>query len=371
MAICLPTRSAALLAFLSIACANASATDYPPANHGGGDLTLHTGDRIWGTHTGIGRFVIPDGEVVVVRPYLPTAVATGGVAIYATNVEILGTLDGNAAGYTGGGGGVYSPPSVGGTGTYSGFGGSVGYYNTSTCWYKYTSPPQYGTTVSSLGGSGHSGDGPAKGEGGRGQYYSSNPCTGYWGGAAGCSATDGGYGTQPGQNNDVSVDDSILLGSGGGGAASNGRGGGNGGGMIRIVPSVGLLLGPESKISVDGAWGALPISPSGGNSWPPIYTLDGTPPGRYDGGAGSGGGICIDLRQMTDEDQLVIGRGAVISSRTPSDAVVNPPIGGTVKIMRGNLMFSDQLFGAYVTCGRYLATGNFASETSRGWDLYE
>jgi hypothetical protein len=95
------------------------------------------------------------------------------------------------------------------------------------------------------------------------------------------------------------------------------------------------------------------------------------PPFFSRGGAGSGGGICIDLRELTDDSQLLIEAGAAVTSRTPNDLGTPPVAGGTVKLMRGAISFSDQLNSLEITSGRTFVSGHFASGTTSGWDLYE
>lgn len=58
-----PHALAALAAFL-LSFGLAPAADHPSRDHGGADLVLEDGDRIWGVHENVGRFVIP-GEVQV------------------------------------------------------------------------------------------------------------------------------------------------------------------------------------------------------------------------------------------------------------------------------------------------------------------
>jgi hypothetical protein len=376
LALDLLTRSATLVAFLSLASSPALATDYPPADHGGADLILEDGDRIWGIHTRIGAMILPAEATVTVHPFDPSIGGAGEVSLHAQEIEIYGTLSADAAGYTGGGGGAEVAPGVGGQGSYPGFEGTVGTQNITPCWVPGTSDQRWKTEI--LGGSGHAGDGPGGGIGAFGGYFQENNCSGFVHFAFGNPVGVGTYGFGTASNNDFSIDDSIMMGSGGGGGGTGAyvnsggaEGGGCGGGMIRLVPSTGMVLGPVSLISSNGAWGSPELGLDGGDAWPPTYTAIVSAPFFSRGGAGSGGGICIDLRELTDDSQLLIEAGAAVTSRTPNDLGTPPVAGGTVKLMRGAISFSDQLNSLEITSGRTFVSGHFASGTTSGWDLYE
>ena len=81
------------------------ADNYPPADHGGADLTLQSDDQIYGVHTNIGTLTIPAGQTAKVLPYSSSTTGSGFVEITAARVTIAGTLDATGAGYPGGDGG--------------------------------------------------------------------------------------------------------------------------------------------------------------------------------------------------------------------------------------------------------------------------
>ncbi|CAN5398525.1 hypothetical protein BH09SUM1_BH09SUM1_13380 [soil metagenome] len=82
----------------------AIAADYPPADHGGADLALADGDRIWGVHTNIGGLAVQTSETLRIRNYDPSVLGTGFVEIHAEDIVVSGTIMARGAGYTGGGG---------------------------------------------------------------------------------------------------------------------------------------------------------------------------------------------------------------------------------------------------------------------------
>ncbi|GAB4311574.1 MAG: hypothetical protein Kow0059_01710 [Candidatus Sumerlaeia bacterium] len=197
----------ALICTLAVQIARAEPVDHPPADHGGAQLVLGDGDRIWGLHTGLSRLEIPTSVTVIVLPYYPDVPGSGGLTVHAGQIVIGGVLDATGAGFTGGGG----------------EGGAKGAWKTcEDCPYIEVQQAAPGAI------------GPAR-------YGGSEP-DGPW--AALLPGGDGGYAAFE-TNGDDSTDTSVLMGSGArggeGGPAtppsdipwlqgSTGGGGGGGGG---------------------------------------------------------------------------------------------------------------------------------------------
>jgi hypothetical protein len=299
------------------------ATDHPPQDHGGADLVLGEGDRIWGLHTGIRHFEVPAGVRALVRPFDGSDGATGRVEVVAEEIVIDGTLDATGAGFTGGGGGGGSGgdsggPGLGGHGAYPGFDGQQG---------------------AGGGGNGHAGAGSASGIGASGGTTQS---------VAGGTGADGGYAVAGG-NGDLTTDSSTQRGSGGGGGGGagvepmgstsiggGGGAGGSGGGEIRLVPTRFLRIGSIGRLLANGLLGgngrlggSVP-GPDGG--WVAVHETGtggtGTGGGGNggDGGSGAGGGVFIDLSLGAAAD---LAPSAVIESLGGRGETTN---GGTVKV---------------------------------------
>ena len=102
--------------------------DFPPQDHGGANLTLSNGDRIWGVHTNIGTFTINIGVTATVRAFEVAVTGSGFVEVNAVNAEVHGTLDATSAGHEGGSGGGAGGGSAFNTffGSSGGVGGSGG-----------------------------------------------------------------------------------------------------------------------------------------------------------------------------------------------------------------------------------------------------
>lgn len=199
-------------------------------DHGGADWTVANLEDISGTHTNVGRFVVPPGVIALV---------TGTTRIEARRIEVGGIIDGN---YTGSpGGGTTATNGQDGSGVV----GSVGVG---------------GATVEE-GGGGGGGYGGAGGGGG-----------GLLGGASGGAVTGTADGTD------------ALEGNGGGGGAAVGSctpgAGGDGGARVELVASS-VVIAPGALVLANGGnGGSASGSCSGANA-------------AGGGGGGSGGAIVI------------------------------------------------------------------------------
>ena len=339
----------AITAFCFLQSGGARCADYPPADHGGADLLLQDNDRIWGNHTGIGTFRVPEGATVSLKPYDGADSATGRLEVHANSVELLGILDATGAGYSGGSGGggtpgsqssMIGPPPWPITFGAPGEGGLVPYEKENL---RGASPGEGGT-----------GDGPFGGLGG--------------GESTAIVGADGGY-LSPSGNGDSSIDESTSMGSGGGGGrggagvlghnegaqgGSGGAAGGRGGGELRFFALNQLLLGPQSRLLADGQ--------TGGDS-PDVFGIDGGDGGNVepagegragtcipaaqpgsDGGAGAGGGVLLDAMEAA---AITINSGAAISALGGRDQASN---GGTIKLLLpGGTPYP---FGLAISAGR-------------------
>jgi len=297
----------------------APATGYPPANHGGADLILSSGDVIWGSHTNIGRFVIPSSATVSVIAYTGTGgtpapgvatpanaslnapastdipdvtigppdalaqtidVGSGWLEVHAGEIVVSGTLTAVGSGHWGGagGGGGGGASIYGFTGAlmpgHGGFGGSG--------WGIV------GSGGTGADGRGAFGNGAAGGDGGAGGFGGGVAggigSIGGWAvysgpGGSGSPGSPGGY-RVPGGNGDISVDQNVMMGSGGGGGG--GAAGGGGG-----------LPGPVGKI-VGGGGGSGAAGAGGGGAIKMFATVSLQVAGTIDT-RGSGGGPAGNL----------------------------------------------------------------------------
>lgn len=321
------------------------AAEYPPQDHAGGNLILANGDVIWGVHTNVNRFEIPTSSTtVLVKPYDGVTTDTNGmVEIQANIIEINGTLDATAAGYTGGGGGgggepgtlIIPPPSAPGAGGVAPYGGGA---------FDGGDGGHPSGGFGGSGGAGAAGDGEFGGAGGIGGHYVVWPSF-----VPGQPGEDGGY-AAPASNGDDTIDESTRMGSGGGGsggqkaddanatppyAGSGGDAGGRGGGMIRLFAANELTLGADARILANGALGG-DGSPYSGLLGGAGGDVEGANSGSSP--AGAGGGILIDVR---DTATVNVAAGATIESLGGNDAVgaggselagVPSSNGGSVKI---------------------------------------
>ncbi len=347
---------------------SSSATDYPPANHAGANLTLADGDRVWGLHEGIGILSIPTSATVHVPGY--DGVTTGSVGWFearCVQADIAGTLDASGAGFTGGGGGGggagYIPPTgdwhfpptvfacgAGGVPAYS-CEASKGGQGLGPSWHLETFPIKYWMQDSySQGGAGGRGDGPGGGDGGT-------------------TVTPGQPGDYSPGGTDNSGGTAVWPGSGGGGGCGyaggyaspgpGGGGGGCGGGVIRIIASSAFTLGTSGTLLAEGRLGANgdpgsadpmfgPISGKGGDAIPPGAGLGGNA-SAGSGGAGAGGGILIDLRAA---NTITFRTGSRIST---ADGALSTGHAGTLKVVHPASTPAD-LSGVSLTVGRLFQT---------------
>ncbi len=294
-----------------------------PKDHQGADLILADGDVIWGMHSNIGRFEIPEGATVTVAPYdgFPQS-EKGRVDIGAQSIEIAGTLTASGSGYSGGGGGagctyiingIFSIPSYGGTAAY------LQVVNGGTDAH-FSNP-----------GDGGNGDGEFAGQGSTDEAH---------------NGMDGGYNAPEGTG-EILRDESVQMGSGGGGGAGGvrgirrvgiwhpgdgGGGGGNGGGAIVLRASEELQITYTAQIEANGWFGGNAYKPYnyvtniyGGNAVPPEEGLAGDVSDSR-GGRGAGGGILINAESA---QTVTIESGASITSLGGGGQKSN---GGIVKL---------------------------------------
>ncbi len=361
------------------------ATDYPPANHAGGNVTLQTGDRIYGVHTNIGTLTIASGQNVTVLPYASATTGSGYVEINAATVDIAGTLNASGAGYAGGGGGGGGGGSAkagllgnAALGTHGNGGASIdGNAGSAAADGKIGEHEAGGD-----GGGGARGSGPYPGE----RYvYGVDFGLGSSGhaGGGGAPGGDGGY-LDTWKNGDTSTDTSANMGSGGasggggaGGGTSDtlytgegsgggggGAAGGNGGGYIKIFATASMnitgsiltkgTLGAAGGNGVSGVYSTSynNVGGDGGNGGSASATSGtgiggsgggGTYTGGKggDGGKGAGGGLVLSC--------LVPGAmtltGATLDARGGGNTTTN---GGTIKLFYGGVLPT----GATLTAGR-------------------
>ncbi len=307
------------------------------------DLIISSDDLMSGTYVVNGDFVIQSGVTVFVNPY--AAGACGELKIYANNITINGTINGDYAGYAGGAGGgkgqsvssitghAASLTSCNDSGTEghikieggfggtdgAGPGGGLGGANGSEGSGSKQYCGSFGDEAGLVGGAGGAGGGSGGSYGGVGAVASS-------GGAGtnlatfsdldiedsyGANAGNGGSGgAQSAQYGSLSGRD-IQLGSGGAGAGggarsfylgSDGFDGGAGGGLVFLKATGDVIV--DGDITVNGQNGSF-----GGNGGSGDATDDccsdgcngcdertyscGSGPGAGSGG-GSGGGIFIE-----------------------------------------------------------------------------
>ena len=324
------------------------------------DMMISSDQLMSGTYVIQGDFTIPSGVTVFVSPY--SSGGCGELKIYANNITINGTINGDYAGFSGGDGG-FKGQSVG---SITGHAASL-----TTCSDTGTE----GHINIEGGQAGQDGEGPGGGDAGNpglegsgskqycGSFGDEAGLIGGAGGAGGgaggsyggvgAGAANGGNGTNIASYTDINVEDSygasagiggiggspstsygttnerdIELGSGGAGAGGGGRSfylgsdgfdGGNGGGLVFLKANADLIL--DGLISVNGQDGSF-----GGNGGSGDATDDccsdgcngcdertyscGSGPGAGSGG-GSGGGIFIEcLGTATIEGTLRAKGGA-------------------------------------------------------------
>lgn len=254
-------------ALLPAAAGLAGATAWIGANEGGANITLANGDTLTGTFTNVGKLSLPAGATVFVTP-------TDSLAIYASTVEIYGTIDGSGRGASGGAGGP------------NGVGGNPGFY-------------------AAANGQGSGGSVAAQGGGGGAGYASG-------GKGSGASLTAGGTGYFTLVGSPVSASDSYQGSGGGGGGGSNGLTGGSGaaGGAAIYIEA--------SSMTIAGA-----INASGGTA---SAVTDGAA-GTHPGGGGGGGGGSVVLRVP---GSLTVSTGARLQADGGKGASVDTVLGGTL-----------------------------------------
>ena len=345
-------RGSALLACCIFATLASPARDIPPQDHGGADLILADGDRIWGDQTGIRRFEVPAGALVRLHQYFPSIPGSGQVHVSAEEIVVAGELNAEGCGYTGGGG-------QGGAGVYNSVDARRG-ADGAPRYLDYTSPPSTWPYAY--------GDGPAAG-----------PPFAFF---TGLPSPVGGYNVS-GRNTDETTDSLVLMGSGGGGGSSwneggesrcnhpglgyhGGTSGGAGGGAIRLMAKGSLLVsGRILTASINGRGGtagkrasAIPNSQlpffctitggDGGNGGSCTSVIEESPPSAR---LGSGGGGGVLLMCESDGGLTVTGTVDCRSTRSTSSTSTNGGVlnGGTLKIFyNGQVTLTGSLRGGRV-----------------------
>lgn len=255
-------------------------------NKNGVDWVISTNQTLSGTYYNVGTFRVDAGVTLSLTAFNGSNDETGNLTVYAENIEILGTINGNGTGYPGGSGGAAGqrggnnsqPPTSGGTGgtggaglgSGGGSGGSGGGGgNAGQSWDGGYTPAIEG----SPGSSGNSGSYSVAGN------AADNELVGMGSGGGGSGGGGGGGG--------LAVNAAVFGGSGGTGGS-----GGKGGGVIRLY-SFGTLTASGS-LTVSGTSGS---SGGAGTSWSgtDYYNHHGANGGAAGsiGGSGSGGGILV------------------------------------------------------------------------------
>ncbi|GAB5416842.1 MAG: hypothetical protein Crog4KO_17090 [Crocinitomicaceae bacterium] len=324
----------------------------------GSDMVVSTDALMSGTYVINGDFTIQSGVTVYVEPF--TSGGCGELKIYANNIVIEGTIDGNYAGYPGGSGGVkgQSVSSITGHAT------SLTTCNDSGTEGHISIEGGFAGTNGSGPGAGNAGSDGADGSGSKqycGNFGDEAGLIGGAGGAGGGSGGaygglgaaggSGGDGTNIGTAVDLDIENSygatagtggiggtqsttygtlderdIKLGSGGAGGGgggrsyhlgSNGYDGGAGGGMVFLKASGNMSI--NGTISVNGQDGSF-----GGNGGAGDATDDccsdgcngcdertfscGSGAGGGSGG-GSGGGIFMECLGTVDIQGTLSAKG--------------------------------------------------------------
>ena len=331
----------------------AMAQNVPPQDHGGQDLIIDRFNFIWGKHTGIRNFIIPENSRAYIRHYRPDEPERGVLEIFAETIQIAGEIDGWGAGYTGGGGG-------GGGGN----GGNIGML-------PYIAPD--GSRLIQAGQDGRPGggnyccfDGPSPGDG---------P-------ARGEISEPGGYDV-PGGNTDVTTDTSLLMGSGAGGArgaesttatypylllpfpgSPGGYGGGTGGGCVKLFAQKTMEF--SGYIRTTGSFG------SPGRPGFPAHCFD----SGCIGGAGGRGGGSRPYSTLAVFNESGAGGGVLLVCDSPNSLTLTGEIdtrgggvylenGGTVKIFyRGEQPTSGTIQSPRVY---FRDLGELPLSKSQGW----
>ncbi len=294
-----------------------------------GDLIISSNTSLSGTYNITGLFRVEPGVVVTVTPY--SSGGCGELIINATNIEVIGDIIGDGAGFIGGAGGAGATAgsNVGaltgcvdkdnclvisvnggaagaagagpGSGT-SGAGGTLGAGPKQRC-------GNFGDTYGFVGGSGgaggaaggsYGGAANAGGVGGNGAPYNSGNFSGMsLSGCASASSGTGGAGGALGTAYGTLSGTDIALGSGGAGAGGGGKSAGNGtagaaggagGGLVGLYATGNLTV--AGNISVNGqVGGAGGVGGVGGTTTDCCTDgCNGCDERTYASGAGGGGG---------------------------------------------------------------------------------
>ncbi|MCB9187455.1 MAG: gliding motility-associated C-terminal domain-containing protein [Flavobacteriales bacterium] len=326
-----------------------------------GDLIISSNTSLSGTYNVSGLFRVNAGVVCSVTPY--SNGGCGELVVNATNIEVLGTIIADGAGFPGGNGGVggtggnnagaltgcidkdnclvidVQAGGAGATGSGPGGGspgnpGSIGIGPKQEC---QNFGDEYGF-VAGAGGGGAAGGGSyggvanQGGAGGNGAPYNSGNFSGM--SIAGCAspqAGNGGTGGIVGSTYGTISGTDIDLGSGGagggGGGKSAGNGitgsaGGSGGGLIALYASSNMII--AGTISANGSAGGTGGTGGAGGTTTdccsdacndcPERTFSSGAGGGGGSGGGSGGGILLQAYGQLDLSgtlRVIGGNGGV------------------------------------------------------------
>ncbi len=359
------------------------------------DYTISADVLLGGTYVVNGTFTVPSGVTVYVSPY--SVNGCGELRIYADNIVIEGTINGDYAGYQGGSGGAK------GTGATSATGDAM---SLTSCNNK----DNQGHIAVAGGFGGENGAGPGAGEagadgsdgsgtkqwcgssgdeaglvggaggagGGAGGSYGGAGSAGANGGGGAATATtvslsvessygvvagSGGAGGNTGSLYGTAAGRDIAIGSGGAGAGGGGRSyylgtnggnGGNGGGMVFLKADNSLSI--SGTITVAGGDGT-----SGGNGGSGDATADccsdgcnGCDERTFSAGAGSGsgagggsgGGIFLESLGTADVSGVLIASGGDGGSAGPNGAGISCDYDGGVFCGTQSITTADGFTGS-------------------------
>ncbi|MBA7627716.1 hypothetical protein ES703_35183 [subsurface metagenome] len=250
-------------------------------DHQGANWIISANTIIAGKHTNVGLFKVNPGVTATVYPYNGSSYGT--LEVHAADINIGGNIIASGKGYGGGG---------------AGGGGAGGYKN----WEGWRTRSRNGgsggpgVAGGSTGGPGakgyyHGGAGGAGGKGG-GSHGGPGGGSGRYSSGLGGNGLKGGYAIVGGQG-DVSIDESLNMGSGGGGAGggggevsgtTRGTGGGGGGGGAGNRGGAWIKLYATSSIVISGNIQAKGLDNSAGNG-----ANGGNGDNNYSGAGGNGG----------------------------------------------------------------------------------
>ena len=322
-------------------------------DHRGADWIISANTKIAGKHTNVGTFKVNPGVTGIIYGYNGSLYGT--LEVHAANIDIGGTIIASGKGYGGGGGGG------GGAGGYANWEG----WRTKSRNGGSGGPGVAGGKTGNSGAKGYYHGGPG-GVGGQGGGSYGGP-----GGAPGRPASynpgamggKGGYAVSQGQG-DVSVDESLKMGSGGGGGGgaagtvsgtTGGTGGGGGGGGAANRGGGWIKLFASNSINISGSIlskGLDNLAGNGGNGGNGDNNYSGY--GGVGGNAGiagsSNGGAGGKKQRVTQYakpgGEGGWGAGGGILLKCPADSAISikgtiddrgggnsPDNGGTVKIL--------------------------------------